>query len=213
MIIGGMTQFLTKAQGMPKNIETAIIKIMRKFIWNNKKTSPISLEQLQKPIEEGGINLIDIKVRNEAIKITWLQSYLDLSSSRPAWAFLADIIINNLKPTRINNTSDLNTFLQSWDPPTRGLRMTNLPKEITSMLKIAKKYNVSFVLIKLLKQLKKQLLVWYHLGAPPKTYHIQRDHCLQNNHKAQKIKHLIKISKKIAPNNTETTNNKKKHYP
>ncbi|KAG2131746.1 hypothetical protein DEU56DRAFT_739775 [Suillus clintonianus] len=81
------------------------------------------------------------------------------------------------------------------------------------MLKIAKKYNVSFAPIKLSKNLKKQLPAWCHLGAPPKTYNKQRDTCLQNNHKAQKIKHLIKISKKISPNNNETTNDNKKHYP
>jgi hypothetical protein len=43
MVIGGMTQFLAKAQGMPKNIEIALTKTMRNFIWNNEKTSPINL--------------------------------------------------------------------------------------------------------------------------------------------------------------------------
>ncbi|KAG2046246.1 hypothetical protein BDR06DRAFT_899569 [Suillus hirtellus] len=153
-----MTQFLAKAQGMPKNIEATLTRIMRKFIWNNKKTSPINLEQLQKPREEGGINLIDLKARNEVIEVTWLCSYLNLSTKRPAWAFLTDIIINNLKLTGINNTTDLNTFLQSWNPPTKGTRANNIPKEIINMLKIAKKYNVSFTPIKLSKQLKKQYL-------------------------------------------------------
>jgi hypothetical protein len=37
MVIGGMMQFLAKAKGMPKNIETALTRIMRNFIWNNKK--------------------------------------------------------------------------------------------------------------------------------------------------------------------------------
>jgi len=174
MVIGGMTQFLAKAQGMPKNIEIALTKTMRNFIWNKEKTSPINLEQLQKPKAEGGINLLDIKARNEAIEVTWLHSYLDLSKKRPAWAFLMNIIINNLKPTGIDNTTDLNTFLQSWNPPTKGTRANNIPKEIINMLKVAKKYNVSFAPIKLSKQLKKQLPAWYHLGAPPKTYHKQK---------------------------------------
>ncbi|KIK36516.1 hypothetical protein CY34DRAFT_94245 [Suillus luteus UH-Slu-Lm8-n1] len=47
MIVGGMTQFLTKAQGMPKNIETALTKIIWGFIWDNVRTPPINLEQLQ----------------------------------------------------------------------------------------------------------------------------------------------------------------------
>jgi hypothetical protein len=44
IFIRGMTQFLTKVQGMPKCIEVAINKIRRKFIWNKVKTPPISLQ-------------------------------------------------------------------------------------------------------------------------------------------------------------------------
>lgn len=33
---------------MPKMIKTAIKKMIRKFIWNNVKSSPISLKHLQK---------------------------------------------------------------------------------------------------------------------------------------------------------------------
>jgi hypothetical protein len=64
-----MTQFLTKAQGMPKNIKQAITKIIRNCIWNEAKSSPISLEQVYQPQEEGGINLLGIKSRNEAEEI------------------------------------------------------------------------------------------------------------------------------------------------
>jgi hypothetical protein len=47
MIIGGMTQFLTNAQGMPKSIETAITKEIRTFIWNECRSPPISLTRLE----------------------------------------------------------------------------------------------------------------------------------------------------------------------
>ncbi|KIM54241.1 hypothetical protein SCLCIDRAFT_137286, partial [Scleroderma citrinum Foug A] len=35
MFAGGMTQFLTAAQGMPNQIENALIKITREFIWDS----------------------------------------------------------------------------------------------------------------------------------------------------------------------------------
>jgi hypothetical protein len=35
MIVGGYTQFLTMAQGMPKHTESALIKIIRNFMWND----------------------------------------------------------------------------------------------------------------------------------------------------------------------------------
>ena len=33
VVVGGCTQFLAKAQGMPKHIETALISIIRDFMW------------------------------------------------------------------------------------------------------------------------------------------------------------------------------------
>lgn len=67
MIAGGKTQFLTKAQGKPKNIEKALTKTIRDFIGDNARTPPISLEQLYHPKEK--------KVRGDFIvfKITLLQ--------------------------------------------------------------------------------------------------------------------------------------------
>ncbi|KIK36156.1 hypothetical protein CY34DRAFT_34249, partial [Suillus luteus UH-Slu-Lm8-n1] len=52
MIVGGMTQFLTKAQGMPKPIENTITKLIRNFIWNERRNPPISSKRLEHPIAE-----------------------------------------------------------------------------------------------------------------------------------------------------------------
>jgi hypothetical protein len=101
MFVGGMTQFLTKAQGMPKNIESALTKMIRNFIWDDKRSPPISLEQLQRLKENGGINLLDIESRNEAIEVMWIKPYLDLSPSRPDWAFIIDLLIHNMNPNKV----------------------------------------------------------------------------------------------------------------
>ncbi|KAA1476632.1 hypothetical protein DENSPDRAFT_747484, partial [Dentipellis sp. KUC8613] len=68
-IIGGTTQFLTKVQGMPPNIEDAVIKEIRTFIWPDCKSAAIALDYLYNPANKGGIGLLDIKARNEAIEI------------------------------------------------------------------------------------------------------------------------------------------------
>ncbi|KAG2063741.1 hypothetical protein BDR04DRAFT_1131022 [Suillus decipiens] len=122
MIMGGMTQFMTKAQGMPKSIEAAITKKIRTFIWNNRKSPPISLASLERPVSEGGLGLLNICARNEAIDITWVQAFMNLSESRPSWAFVTDILINSLKPCNTKGHSNFNTLLTSWEPPTRGPR-------------------------------------------------------------------------------------------
>jgi hypothetical protein len=66
---------------------------------------------MPKPIEKqlrdtGGQGLLDIQVRNEAINIMWLKSYLNLDASCVLWADYADAIMmmdipkteKNIKP-------------------------------------------------------------------------------------------------------------------
>ncbi|KAG2032529.1 hypothetical protein BDR03DRAFT_873789 [Suillus americanus] len=62
------------------------------------------------------------------------------------------------------------------------------------MLKDAKKYNVSFAPIKLSNNMKQQLPAWYHLGAPPKTYHRTKNVCLKMTHKIRTIKDMMTIA-------------------
>jgi hypothetical protein len=205
MIIGGMTQFLTKAQGMPKSIETAITKKIRTFIWNERRSPPISLTRLERPTEEGGINLLNISIRNEAINITWLKDYMNLSESCPTWAFVTDVIINTLKPNGIRHQNNINTFLTSWDPPTLGKRANHLPNLIINMLKVAQKHNVSFAPIKLSQELKNQMPAWLHLGAPPKTYNKRRDKCLQMAHNIKSVKDLKRLTGRLTNINTHNT--------
>ena len=78
MVVGEMTQYLAKVQTMPKQVEKTLIKTIRNFMWNGKKPS-VNKDTLHLPIEQGGVKLLDIKVRNQAIDIMWLKSYLDFT--------------------------------------------------------------------------------------------------------------------------------------
>jgi len=113
IIIGGYTQFLMKAQGMPPNIEKALIKIERDFIWEENTSLRIAIDYLYCTVEEGSLNLLDIHTRNEAIKIIWLKDYLNFSSTRPTWAKIADILIDNIALQNFCTQARINTFLQS----------------------------------------------------------------------------------------------------
>jgi hypothetical protein len=97
-VIGGMTQFLMMAQGMPPNIEDMLTKMIRKFMWAANSSPRLALEILQSPVEAGGLNLLDIKVCNEAIEIMWLKAYLNFSPSHPEWANVIDLTINAAAP-------------------------------------------------------------------------------------------------------------------
>ncbi|EPQ50507.1 hypothetical protein GLOTRDRAFT_28428, partial [Gloeophyllum trabeum ATCC 11539] len=54
--VGGMSQYLTKVQGMPKHIAQALEKLTRGFIWEDAAHPPIALAHLYKPRRQGGID-------------------------------------------------------------------------------------------------------------------------------------------------------------
>ena len=206
MFAGGMTQFLAKAHSMPREIEIALVRIIRSFIWDDSPAPPtISIKKLYLGKEQGGISLLNIPARNKAIDLTWLKAYLDLSSSRPNWAFVTDAIINHIHPDEAGPNPP-NYSLTTWSPPTRGHRANTLPPCILNLVKTAKKANLTFAPLKLSQQLKRQLPAWFHMGAPPRTYHKSRDSCLRNTHKITKVKNLLKLCKR-------TRNNDPRHAP
>lgn len=80
MIASGILQYMVVVQEMPTHIEMTIQKIISNFIWDKKKVS-INQNHLSQKISEGGIKLLDIKARNEAIELIWLKGYLSLGKS------------------------------------------------------------------------------------------------------------------------------------
>ena len=184
MVVGGYMQFLMQAQGMPTKIEDAITKMTQNFIWEENKSLRVTLDVLQYPCEEGGLNLLDIKARNEAIEIMWLKEYLNLSLMRPTWAKIADISIDTVAPQTSIGPARMNTFLQSWKPATRGGRARSLNHDITKMLKVAKTHKVSFKAIQLSKELKGKMLAWYQIGVENRPMNSKTVRCLINKHNA-----------------------------
>jgi hypothetical protein len=101
------------AQGMPKCIKSILIKMIRNFIWNDSNTPKIALETLYRPVEDRGLNLLDLTSRNEAIEIMWLKTYLKPSAKCPLWAMMTDILIDAAAPRETNQKAKTNTFLQT----------------------------------------------------------------------------------------------------
>ena len=69
LVVGGQTQFLTKAQGMSRNTETRLNRILTDFVWEGNPHYSIDKETLRKPGTQEGINLLDVAARNRAIQI------------------------------------------------------------------------------------------------------------------------------------------------
>lgn len=95
MQIGGVTQYLTKVQGMPREVEVELNKQIRRFMWNNEKMDTVNQAQMYAEHKKGGKKVLDIETRNKAIHLTWLKSYLNLGEQRATWTYFADAMIND----------------------------------------------------------------------------------------------------------------------
>ncbi|KAH9856130.1 hypothetical protein C2E23DRAFT_696267, partial [Lenzites betulinus] len=160
--IGSRTQYLTRVQGMPKNIEDALTKMTAAFLWNGQRP-PIAGNTTERPTSEGGIRVLNIRARNEAIHLMWAKTYLDLSPSRPKWAFVADALIARAilaSQRRIDPTARVNTFLQNWGVNTAT--PAGLSRDLAAMKKAAKKYGVKLDAPTPSSDLIGLLPVWYH---------------------------------------------------
>jgi hypothetical protein len=86
MVIGGRSQYLTRVQGMPKDIENALIRTEHAFLWDDERAR-VPHETMVLNVDEGGKQILDIPARNEAIDLWNLQSYLMQGDKRASWCF------------------------------------------------------------------------------------------------------------------------------
>jgi ribonuclease HI len=172
-----------------------------------EKKPTVNLKTLCLPIQKGGVKLLNLKARNQAIEIMWLKSYLDLGPKRPMWAYVADVLISeNVSKSSgaVTSLAQINTYLQSWSP---GLHSSSkLPIDILRMMKTGQHFKVSFEALKLSDSLKGQLPAWYHIGV---NHHLtsMNNHkyskCLRENHLVKTVADLIQNTKRGQGGNTQ----------
>ncbi len=163
MIVGGMTQFLTNVQRMPETIRQRLTKLMREYIWDGQNSSPVSMDYLYLPVAMGGLGMLDLETRSEAIDVMWLKAYLDFSDERPIWAFLADDLLASHVPKECRPREDelrVNPFLQQWKPKVRGL-----PDELDGLMKVARKYGLRLEGLAFSKSIQRAMPMWDHAHA------------------------------------------------
>lgn len=211
MIIGGMTQYLTTVQGMPADIERSLTKTISDFIWEEKRPA-INSNTLQLPVKEGGLGILDLKARNEAITLMKLKAYLDLSPNRPTWAYVADALIGEAVTRQsrgVHKLAKINIFLQSWSINMQG--NSKLTNDLLTMLRTGHKYGVRFDALKLPTKLKRALPAWYHIGTTNNFKHLnnaESSKCLREKHDAKTTGDLVKIQRRLTRNNSHHKNRK-----
>jgi len=162
-IVGGFTQFMTQAQGMPDQIISTLNKVTNNFIWDDRLGARIAIKHLQQPKEKGGLGLLNIQIRNEAIDLMWLKAYLNFSLNHQPWAAITDLLIDAIAPKETTKMARENSFLQCWNAPSTGPNLAKLNDDIKKMLKTARKHshNTNLAAVKVSMCLCRELPAWY----------------------------------------------------
>lgn len=202
--VGGRSQFLAKAQGMPKEVEERITRMIADFMWNGDKHPRIARDTLYASIEEGGLNVLNVVARNEAIDLMRLSDYLNMSMERPRWALVADAILAKAVASSAKGTEPkarLNSFLQKWEISTRYA--AKLPPDLRRMVIVAKKYGVRCDVCVAKKNLKNAMPVWYHLGMESGRTIVKTiaGACLRERHGVRTVAQCAEVAERLRPEN------------
>ncbi|PBK67347.1 hypothetical protein ARMSODRAFT_989179 [Armillaria solidipes] len=86
------------AQGMPNTVQLQLQKMIGNFTWDNQRKVLVNPTILAAAINKGGMQVLNISIRNQVIKVMRLQSYLSLDANRPKAAY------RNLRSAAMMNT-------------------------------------------------------------------------------------------------------------
>ncbi len=204
--VGGRTQFLAKAQGMPKAVEVAVTRMIINFMWNGDTHPRVDRGTLYAPVAEGGLNVLNIGARNDAIDLMRLKDYLNLTTERPRWALVADVLLARAvaaSSKAVEPKARVNAFLQTWDVSTRHAK--GLPEDLRRMIKAAKKFLVCCDVRVATRELKEAMPAWYHLGTEPgrSTANSVAAKCLRKTHGVYTVGECERTAARLQPQNTE----------
>ncbi|KAJ7044018.1 hypothetical protein C8F04DRAFT_942895, partial [Mycena alexandri] len=188
MVVGGMTQYLAKVQGMPKDVEERIEKRIRRFLWAEKTNVTVNKETIYAPKDMGGRNLLDIVARNEAVSITWLKAYLTFGKDRPLWAYVTDEILSIKalgSAKHVEETLRTCPYLQTWRP-----KLSDLSEDLAQMIKVGDKYHLEMESLAIARETQREMPIWYHNKSSAKKKLFNRGpeiKCLRRNHQVRLV--------------------------
>ncbi|KAF9018853.1 hypothetical protein BDZ89DRAFT_891217, partial [Hymenopellis radicata] len=131
----------------------------------------------------GGQNLIDIKLRNDAIHIVHLATFLGVNGTTPRWALvMQDAMRRKVLSTyrTVNPGLLVNTFLQTWDA-----NKMDLPLDMKRILRVAKENNLLMDALVIPPEVRGEMPIWLHQGWAADKIRRTNDKyakCLQANH-------------------------------
>lgn len=189
-LIQSRALFLATVNGMPQNTEKQMTRLMKDFLWNNKK-GLLDVKYTISPRDEGGLNTPHLRSRLEAIEIIWLRKYL-APHNKPDWTYVADAILKNnitAKPI-VEIPSRISWALQTWHESAKP--SAKIPKLLKNTIKTARKFNIGFDATKPGPETLELLPIWNHIAAQNNyLWNKKSAKCLRNNHNVKTVKNLL----------------------
>ena len=115
---------------LPKWAATSIEKHTFKFLWNSKRTEPISRNTIYLPLDKGGLGLLHPTIQTWALQLKHLLSITD-AKNPTSWAGSARYWVGS----RLARTNPEWSFLTANNTPTYSLFERNLPPHYEAQLK------------------------------------------------------------------------------
>ncbi len=202
MEVAGRTQFLATTQEMPAKVTRKLEKMVVDFIWKGNKHPRIGRETLYKSPREGGVGLIDLESRNEAIDLVWLKHYLTKGEKRPRWAYIADRLLARAIVAEDKNVdweARENCFLQTWRVSDR--RGGKTPEDLRRMIRVGRKYGVRADAINPAEKVKDAMPIWYHIGKKEgrSKANTKSAKCLRTTHNVRTVLDARRVASRLNP--------------
>jgi hypothetical protein len=197
IVAGSRSQYLAQVNGMPAAVTKHILKAQKEFI-NDSKSSMISRDTLLAPRELGGIGMLDLEARNEALLMLKAASLAeDNPQKRAHWASLAlhGLSQHTVKATSVAEEAKTNLMVQ-----TIKVNQRDPPALHKTLVKCVYKYGVNFATIHPSKEVQKEMPLWHHPGEDPQKRQDnngKKAKCLRGKHAAITIGDGLEIAQRL----------------
>jgi hypothetical protein len=146
---------------MPPAALKHVLNAQREFM-NSGKSSMVSREQLMAPREEGGLGMLDLKARNEAIQLVKTSDLVETDpKKRSHWASLAR---HNLKQRVIKHPVVAENARSEVLVQDYKINQRTHPAQHKDMMKSLTDYGFGFQATTPSVELQRRMPLWHHPG-------------------------------------------------
>jgi ribonuclease HI/exonuclease III len=192
LLMQSLAPFLMTVNNIPDTVLKRIHNLTHTYLWEGRRNGYVSWKEAITPKSQGGLDMPDIKLRNEAIQIMWVKRWLAPPETKPMWANVMDEIIKANIPAKpiVEDSAVADWVLQTWHEKELGDSL--IPDHAKLIIRTARKYNLGFNAPKVDINTKKDMIIWNHPGVISNyMWNKKSTKCLRNIHHITTVRNLV----------------------